>query len=237
MRTRPILFSGDMVRAILEGRKTQTRRVIREQPHMMALPGGKYPPSDPFVGTDGIWRMMRGKVSYDADDLGRCPFGVPGDRLWLRETWQYADWTEDGEPFIRYRADEAVRLCDPPEDEAVRIIEEIWPVLSEPENYQIDNRAADRKWRPSIYMPRWASRILFEVTDVRVEIVQDITESDAIAEGARFAFSFPGWDGVTSKPKARWGFHELWDSINAKRGYSWESNPWVWVVSFKRVLP
>jgi len=179
MKERPILFSGPMVREILEGRKIQTRRVVSKQ----VL--SEFHPSSMSFET---W----------------CPYGKPGDRLWVRETWQFTGTELNVEPGYVYRATD--------------------PDWSEMEGW---------KWRPSIFMPRDASRILLEVTGVRVERVQEITEDDARAEGCQ------GEPEYTSKGGQGWvydfEFQKLWDSINAKRGYSWESNPWVWVVSFRRV--
>ncbi len=172
---KPILFSGEMVRAILDGRKTQTRRVVRRE-HI------------PFVHS-----LLAGWISGRWSHLP-LPYGRPGDQLWVRETW-----LEDTVGNIRYRATE-------------RAVQD-----------------GNWKWRPSIFMPRWASRISLEVTAVRVERVRDISEEDARAEGVD---SIVATDTYSSY---RMGFRKLWDSINAKRGYSWESNPWVWVVEFKRV--
>ena len=196
MKERPILFSGPMVRAILEGRKTQTRRVVKPQPPTA------------FVtvrvedGTQASW-CLRNQSAFDLPESAadwltlRCPYGVPGDRLWVRETW--GSCTTNGTVCSGYRADVALR----PEIEA----------------------GVDR-WRPSIHMPRWASRLLLEVKAVRVERLQEISEDDAFAEG----ISGGDWLG---NPVGT--YRELWDSINAKRGHSWESNPWVWVVEFERV--
>jgi hypothetical protein len=182
MKARPILMSGPMVQAILAGRKTQTRRVLKPQPGQGLLG----PRSE-----DGRW-MIGGAISQV---LGRCPYGQPGDLLWVRETHYVA--------------------------EGMRVI------------YRADDPDASVRWTPSIYTPRWASRLTLHITDASVERVQDISEEEAEAEGA------PLWiqdaiPGVThAKPKGyRPGFAELWDSINAKRGYSWAMNPWVWVIEF-----
>jgi hypothetical protein len=189
MKERPIIFSGDMVRVILDGRKTQTRRVIKPQPKIIhAL----YP--DASIETERIFRR--------GDQRIHCPYGIPGDRLWVRETFCHATLTgydarKDGGDYWYRATDEG--LCDGP-------------------------------WKPSIFMPRWASRILLEITEVRVERVQDISEKDAGAEGA---WRTPaGCSHYSIEPPE---FETLWDSINAKRGYSWESNPWVWVISFRRI--
>ncbi|ORE94135.1 hypothetical protein ATO13_08676 [Stappia sp. 22II-S9-Z10] len=200
---RPILFSGPMVRAILEGRKTQTRRVLKPQPD--------YGASECGYSATG-WG--------ERDAMGRClctPVRVPyavGDILWVREAWRTGLAYEDlppasmsGEEQILYEEDGGV----------VRW----WPGSSE-----------FGRRRNSIHMPRWASRLTLTVTDVRVQRVQKINEDDAKAEGARPAFSYPGSDAVSARPRYRWGFHELWDSINASRGFGWDVNPWVAALTF-----
>jgi hypothetical protein len=216
---RPILFSGAMVRAVLDGRKTQTRRLLAPGDHTLS----------PNV-------------------LDLCRYGKAGDRLWGRETWQYADWTEDGYPWVRYRAD-GTKVCidrDIPEEWSERLTD-IWANLSDPANYEIDQRAADRRWRPAIHMPRWACRIVLEVVAVRVERLQDITEADARAEGAVFRdFGKNRWgnqlDGWSMEPEsapswehclgsARFAFANLINKINGEK--TWRENPWVWVVEFR----
>lgn len=248
MKEGPILFSAPMVRAILEGRKTQTRRVVK--PQLRADTTGF------LTGLEGDllthWPINGG--DYTGPGIS-CPYGQPGDRLWVRESWQYANWTEEGEPYIRYAADGAQELFDVgqiPDDWFDRL-EGIWAGLSTPENYEIDNRAADRRWRPSIHMPRWASRISLEITDVRVERLQDLSEADAIAEGVDPARGVLGDDDMMvpaimsahdmgnldkpMMPAAIARFVLLWDSINGKNPgvTNWNANPWVWVVSFRRL--
>lgn len=214
VRERPILFSGAMVRAILEGRKTMTRRVAKmTSGGHLKEPGGhrRWHPGDP-------------------DAVAACPYGRPGDRLWVRETWAMRDDTEPGtehaKRYLGYKADGGG--FDP----------------HDPMNWHSWSR-----WRPSIHMPRWASRLLLDVREVRVERVQDITEADAIAEGIKQAFcphcGYTYLDcqiqadhrlcGHDTPESTRDAFAKLWDSINAKRGYGWESNPWVWVISFRRI--
>ena len=197
MKERPILFSGPMVRAILEGRKTMTRRVVRDLVSVEHL-GARHVP---MVKHCGNWYLPH----------ERSPYGQPGDRLWVRETfsdtWELGDYP--GEPFYK-----ATYLDD-------------WK-SHDPQNWAV-------KWRPSIFMPRSSSRILLEVTAVRVERVQDISERDATAEGC-IASNDDLTDGYFDIP-ARSSFETLWDSINASRGYGWDSNPWVWVVEFKAIHP
>ncbi len=188
MKERPILFSGPMVRAILEGRKTQTRRVIKPQPEKCG---------DNTVRFKGM-TMAPSSVHYN------CPYGQPGDRLWVRETWRADVEGETGAVGIQYRADNHF------EDFAgdSRVVEIM--------------RGSDN-WRPSIHMPRWACRLLLDVKSVRVERLQDISNDDTAAEGV---------SGYTNKRRV--DFIQLWDSLNEKRGYGWETNPWVWVIEFER---
>lgn len=231
-KERPILFSGPMVRAILEGRKTVTRRPVKGG----QIPRLEYPDSaEPWVAVGQhhprYGFIVHGKTEQECavkvGELGACPFGEPGDRLWVREAW-VADAQLDGiaprdlsqgEP-IMYPADGSVRQTG-------------CAMISE------------GRGRPSIHMPRWASRILLEITAVRVERLQDISEQQAMAEGIigvpfRPDDGFPictGYmvgpdDGRTVlTPTAAEAFAELWNST----GGDWDANPWVWVVEFKRV--
>lgn len=144
----------------------------------------------------------------------RCPYGEPGDLLWVRETHAIATGhMYDGEAAVKYRADDAlVALHD------------------ERSNSHARNASISDRWRPSIHMPRWASRLTLRVTEVRVERLQDISEDDAEAEGVD-PYEYPS--GPLA-PSHRGAFFELWDKLNAQRA-PWRSNPWVWVVSFERV--
>ena len=193
MTERPILFSAPMVRAILAGTKTQTRRALRWQPDMS-------PGEPPFDYQEGPgWP-------------GRCPYGEPGDVLWVRETHALVrapDFTS-----VIYRADGAEHPCD-----------DALGIDPEPCDRMSPAAAKRWRWRPSIHMPRRACRLRLLVTDVRVRRVQSISEEDARAEGVR----------PPEHQTARGAFADLWDSINAKRGFGWREDPWVWVVSFERV--
>lgn len=180
MEEKPILFTGEMVRAVLDGRKTQTRRVIKPQPGLLG------PKDIPLL-------------------LYYCPYGQPGDRLWVRESWS-VDMSMDH-----------LKPSDVPEDSIV-----YYRANTDKDWERQSTGQVMGKKRPSIFMPRWASRINLEITDIRVERVQDITEEDAKAEGVDW---YPAM-------RANRLFQSLWDSINAKRGYAWDVNPWVWVVEF-----
>jgi len=216
MTERPILFNAEMVRAVLDGRKTQTRRVIK-------LPGD--PETEwgccPLKGFPGMFTFWESEYPEEGSHNRRCPYGAPGDRLWVRETWAHDDMlTEPNRDCICFRADGAIH-------EYVYYTNRTNDLCGE--SFKHPDPKPDR-WRPSIHMPRWASRITLEVTDVRVERVQDISDADAVAEGIKPAPVL--YDGAQREV-----FSLLWDSINAKRGYGWVDNPWVWVVTFKLVTP
>jgi hypothetical protein len=267
MKERPILFSGPMVRALLDGRKTQTRRVMKPQPVIQSgpfdhghwavtLPHGNAITNE--CGTlsgapsceAGEWNYTGRFVSgYHRTLCGpiRCPYGVPGDRMWVRESFvellhtspatdepidptngdrliepatSYVDaqgrkrWHYDGK-VIAYRATSNVEFCD-------------GDGFSSPDFANKDDLP---RWKPSIHMPRWASRITLEITDVRVQRVQEISEEDAKAEGVGPIGGF-----VAQLPfDYRVAFKTLWDEINEHRGYGTHKNPWVWCLTFKRV--
>jgi hypothetical protein len=205
MKERPILFSGPMVRAILEGRKTQTRRVVKPQP----APAWTRPPCEVI---NGRWASS-GCVS----DL-KCPYGVPGDRLWVKEKHVLLDrdgWCDMSQPrdAMIGRNRNGVGYADNEKD---------------PDSERC-RRELGYSWRPSIHMPRWASRLTLEVVSVRVERVREISEADAKAEGVRLQPI-----DCVEREKWRTSFEYIWQHINGKT-HPWSSNPWVWVVEFKRV--
>ncbi len=228
MTEHPIIFSGPMIRSILEGRKTMTRRVLR------------------FQNFDGFSNYAPGVIwtGVDPHRIIECPYGRPGDRMWVREAW----------------------LHDPPQGPHGQFQAPDWCHYKATAGPFGDLA----KWKPPIHMPRWASRLLLEVTDVRCERLQEITEEDAIAEGIEPLFTpaqvkqrpelgcdpMPWlnylWHGhfgsygngnkksntwphqFSSYKTARGSFSSLWQRINVKN-HPWESNPWVWVISFKVV--
>lgn len=199
MKERPILFSSPMVRAILEGTKTQTRRVVKPQPVEGVYKGDGTTPTftwkDRISTFHPIWPEVMAQFS---------PYGKPGDRLWVRETWMPR---MDGN--IELRHGEAIYKAS----------------LGDVEMFR------PRRWRPSIFMPRWASRITLELTGVRVERLNSMSGYDALREGV----TLPAMQNGPADPTVE--FMDLWDSINARRGYSWVTNPWVWVLKFRRVQP
>lgn len=189
MKERPILFSAEMVNAIMSGRKTQTRRIVKPEP-------------DSILNGEPYWNIGGLRLRETANNPLHCKYGSIGDRLWVRETF----WHNDEIPGIDgccYRAD------------------------GEMPNHMIDGGT---KWKPSIFMPRWASRILLEITDIRVERLQDISESDAKAEGCRCNKDTCAETGYGNY---RDSYRALWESINGKG--SWDTNPFVFAISFKRI--
>jgi len=230
MIERPIIFSGPLVRAILEGRKTETRRPVLpmrgEQstwltiPGLGASPGGRMTP-DAACGFG--WQFFHPKagtrhagVDVAPDSPGgwvHCPYGAPGDRLWVRETFRFPSDLDKTRPSgIAEMADDAG-----------------WAPVSYRADFAEMN--ANRswleahgwgRWRSSIHMPRWASGLLLEVEEVRVERLQDITHRGALAEAAPLPRFRAVWDGMYAGRKD-------------KPGLDWVSNPWVWVVAFRRL--
>lgn len=202
---RPILFTGPMVRAILAGDKTQTRRVVK-LPH--ANPLGAWVPDG--VGGDGIYDSKGRKQPYTkalwhtrTGDIVACPYGVPGDRLWVRETWA-----------APHRFD-----AHPPRE---------IPMLASI-HYAASEEHGGLLWRSPIHMPRWASRITLEITGVRVERVQDISHADAIAEGVAHVGTVELREARMTIPQHV--FACMWNEING----AWLANPWVWVIEFRTV--
>ena len=200
MKERPVLFSAPMVRAILDGRKTQTRRVINPQPYIDGM--GNFCWNGRNFGQDSngpCIQAIASPIPSSKTKRVRCPYGKPGDRLWVRETFNH-----DGEKYI-YAAD-----------------------LNE---LGVQKWAA--QWKPSIHMPRNASRILLEITGVRVERLQDISECDAKAEGSYVCDYFGRrlLDQSSNQGCYKWGYRSIWESLNGTG--SWDLNPFVWVIEFK----
>lgn len=227
MKERPILFSGEMVRAILDGRKSMTRRVMKVQP-----------PSDGYSLATCIsttWpKSEEGKSHWVKVDNSRgfpnivenqgiyfsCPYGQVGDRLWVKETWVQAVTNKGPIDNVVYKADCLDKHGD------------YW--------HSVASDINDVKWRSPIFMPRWASRITLEITELRVEKLQEISDEDALMEGvdknmrSRFGYVAKDSEEEFNFTQAKSTFKLLWDSINAKK-YPWDSNPYVWVIGFERV--
>ncbi|HCT9112663.1 TPA: hypothetical protein OUB84_002735 [Morganella morganii] len=206
MKEHGIIFNAEMVRAILDGRKTQTRRIVKSVPTTHNFHGWII--SSTCAKDEGKACWAIGDSPLLKDPIRRnCTFGKIGDRLWVRETWQCGLCTES---TFAYKA------THKPSD-----LEEGWSEII--------------KWRPSSQMPRWASRILLEITGVRVERLQDISQADAIAEGA--PPNHPSIDAVSRyfgfPDFPRSWFGQTWWHIYGQKG--WKSNPWVWVIEFKQI--
>lgn len=220
MKERPILFSAPMVRAILAGQKKQTRRIVSAKDIARAKcasdcsgpqPEKAWP--DPGLGAGGYLKVP---CADGAAQRVRCRYSI-GDHLWVRETWRIWERPADSVDGIRFAADNSFREIENTSEAA-----DAWVDAH-------DNGEHEDSWRPSIFMPRWASRITLEVTGVRVERLQDIADADAGAEGC------PGIEEAGSAWTSEWRrdwFRGLWDTINGKRA-AWSTNPWVWVVEFK----
>jgi len=207
MTERGILFSGAMVRALLDGTKTQTRRALKRQPWASCSIEEGHDGESPFV-----YSALGGAgPGYDVEESRtpcRCPYGQPGDRLWVRETWAQPTTLDPGPTFYRadYPACAAGYTNLPPVDEIT--------------------------WKPSIHMFRKDSRILLEITGVRVERLQDISEADAVAEGWQRRPEVSEDPQVHADAARDW-YMDLWEQINGTD--SWAANPWVWVVEFRRI--
>ncbi|HAK9340445.1 MULTISPECIES: hypothetical protein [Escherichia] len=186
VKERGMIFNDEMVRAILGGNKTQTRRIVEEK----------------FYGRAVAAELL----------AKHCPYGKPGDRIWVRETYRVHGKATDVATLV-YRAS----------------VRNSWTEQTHRVPVEVCNKPVSEKWTPSIHMPRWASRILLEITDVRVERLHDMSEADAKAEGAT-----PATYKITpSEAVYRVGFGDIWRSIYGQD--NWLSNPWVWVIEFKRI--
>ncbi len=249
MKERPILMNGDMVRAILEGRKTQTRRIAKFQPiekglnfSWTELKPGFYCTDNPASGH--VLSARRGDGCWEDKTFPlHCPFGVTGDRLWVREAWKIHSFMEDAPVEFQYQADGAIRDENDTADctryeiwyedtveRATSYLEYIhWPIDDEG-MFSWKQGESPLPWRPSIHMPRWASRITLEITDVRVERVQEISEADAISEGVQ---PIPKVCTEISGQEYKFSFRETWFKVYGVD--DWERNPWVWVIQFKVV--
>lgn len=220
MKARPILFSGPMVRALLDGTKTQTRRVVKS-----IVPDGKTIGFCHYVPTGYSTADQRpdgGPGGCDCRPIP-CPYGLPGDLLWVRETWACYRRTS-------YEYDEWEQVATAAE--RAEYSGTLSPV------YAADKQNYPEQWHPSIHMPRWASRLTLEITDVRVERLQDISTEDAVAEGIErtgpqtFRSYTSGGEIVAPRDgdAARVSYFTLWQSINGMESY--QSNPFVWVIEF-----
>ena len=201
MKETPITFTEQMARAILEGKKTQTRRIVKAQ--------------SIFDGMDEEFKRLQSQHA--------CHYGKSDDRLWVRETW--ADTNGENGPMISYKAGgDRVLIDDSSLFDYSRYPECGFTISCE----DLRRGTYGRSWKSPVIMPRWASRITLEITDIRVERLHDITEDDALAEGAGPVLMSP-YGGLTPY---REGFRRIWEALSGAAG--WDANPWVWVITFKR---
>lgn len=206
MNEKPIIFNDEAACAVLDGRKTQYREAIKVQPDSQTAHF-----SNP---NENLWFAYT-KSKYGQDSEFYCPYGKKGDRLFVKEKW--CAFSSSGEQY----------KCPP---RRLPTYAKIYYLAG------ADIVRSDVKWKHAIYMPRWASRIMLEITDIRVERVKDISEKDSICEGRipRHDIFHDSIQPDINNPATR-GFANLWDSINKKRGFGWNDNPWVWVVEFKPI--
>jgi len=242
VKERPILYSTPMVQALLDGTKTQTRRVMVPQPQESY--SVDYGPCGATTRRSYGWEW-KGRpddlgVQIPGDSIaGLCPHGLVGGRLWVRETWRTHERPEDHVDGVLFAADGSFVPIENSREAADR-----WVAANHVREAQ-STRAARfpmptkraTGWRPSIHMPRWASRITLEITDVRVERAMDISDEDIVSEGiAEYA---KGKGLVWSTPdrrRALWA--DLWDGVNLGRkggDYAWDRDPWTWVIAFRRL--
>ena len=229
MKERGMIFNGEMVRAILDGRKTQTRRIMTVQPESSEF-GLRYIAESSLAKDVGMyfWSQSDACGMKVRSKPFACPYGKPGDRIWVRETWSsdFANYYPNDR--VWYAADNNRRLD-------IEVVDGVRGIYSPESDVHVPFR-----WRPSIYMPRWASRIQLEITNVGVQRLQDISSGDAVREGicqlpasGRYCIN-PGdqyFGGASRSAKEVYSW--LWESSYGEG--SWQANPWVWVIEFKRV--
>lgn len=244
MKEKPIIFSADMVKTILDGKKTMTRHLVKFKDFT----------------TDGITplhiELVEGRYCLFNERNGwligypKCPYGKIGDRLWVREAYTVTGWNhDDGSVYIKYLADGREQYFDNETDEMECAIDSLVnsvckeldkrkvPMLND-EAYDCSLDENKPRNRSPMSMPRFASRILLEITEIRIERLQDISEQDCEKEGFRFLPATricfqPNNNNGSNNYKSIFG--KYWDTLNTKKGYQWASNPWVWVIEFKKV--
>lgn len=233
---RPIIFNAEMVRAVLDGRKTQTRRIVKPQPELTKTSGFSWNGAVYGAGSDD--RETNRNFAHV-----KCPFGRPGDRLWVRETWAVVShaFSDDG-LMIDYVPDRPAKAVhEKPFGKGYYSGHTIYAADGgftwADDDGCVDGRSC---WKPSVHMPRWASRIDLEITGVRVERLQALSPCDAVREGliklpasGRYCLNAGAQYFGGASHDAREVFSWLWSSIYGEK--SWQANPWVWVVEFKMV--
>lgn len=216
MKERPILMHARSINGILEGRKMQTRRIIKIPQVYLSSYGAsivKMSMVDGEALIEGWPKQEREMGNFGRCQRIKCPYGQPGDRLWVRETWRPKPWAKDrhSHPEVAYRADDKSGSLN----QNLEILKKLLP-----------------GWKPSIHMPRWASRLNLEVLSIDVQRVQDISEADAKAEGCQIPEVMHADEPIESYDYRTY-FRALWDDTNGAG--AWERNDWCWVVDFKRI--
>lgn len=209
MKERPIIFKDAMIRAILDGRKTQTRRITKPQPEL-----GK--------------SFRNWIVDPKEMDIPRsyCPYGIPGDRLWVKENYTWVTLSEN-DPWEKRFSQLRYVPTEYKHDQAGCKV----GMLYRATDTDWENQAS---WTSSRFMPHWASRILLEITSIKVEQLQEISGEDAIQEGwPRHLELFPD---INAEDRPILWFRKLWNSLNSNRCFGWDVNPWVWVIKFRRIV-
>lgn len=215
MNNKSISFNQEFIPKILSGQKTQTRRPIKDILDIEL---------DTVIYNSSTGRWDVGDAQAPSPYMHvLSPYQI-GDELWVKEPWRYYDWTEEGNPWILYKVGEAKILQENIPETELEKVGDIWANLSDPSNFELDNRASDRKWRSARAMPLWASRIMLEVTGIRVERLEDITIEDCIAEG--FTTNLREYEACCDLKQQ---FFNKWETIYPDL----EHNPWVWVIEFK----
>jgi hypothetical protein len=218
MKERPIAFSGPMVRAILDGSKTQARRVVKPQPN-------EYHDNEPYwyIGGYRAWKI-RGATDWRRRGGKELSYqhGRIGDRLWVREAFAYS-CDKESCGLVCYSADKTAYHTLGEYDGEGDMCGHGWKHCDPAYDWD------DIRFQSSLFIPRWASRITLEITDIRCEVLREISAADSIAEG------FTPVHYATGAINAREPFATAWDALNAKKGFTWANNPLVWVIEFKRV--
>lgn len=237
MKETPIIFNMDMVRAILDGRKTQTRGVVKGyKPSWFDIVESKTDNSVKFIKSFNFGGHHAG---LSVTKWIKCPYGKVGDRLWVRETWADVN-TPDG-PAICYRADGSYQhwrdfstVFDKDYGAGPSMNYEAYPGDYVMWWEDLLNGEPDHRWKPSIHMPKWACRTWLEITNIRVERLQDINYAEVIAEGFHWLLTDEQQTDAEHRFNGIKAYSRLWDSIYGKK-YPWEDSPWVWVIEFKRI--
>jgi hypothetical protein len=262
MKQRPILFSTPMVKAILSGDKTQTRREVKPQPPINCIDDEPCIQYDRGVSRGSFecpelyaeWEcnFLPGESSVESHVVF-CPYGKPGDVLWVRESYRIVGWNlDDSEMIVEFKdgARKTIELDDDQQEKLISYIErmESKGVIQVPDDYDVEKDGdewdyefiKEFPWKPSIHMPKAVCRTYLQISGIRAERLQYISEEDAISEGVQEIHPAPfviRWENYLIKDSlwdcAIGSFHSLWESINGKQ--SWDSNPWVWVVEFERI--